>query len=140
MKLGWEITFDYIESCNCLISCPCPFTGAPTHGYCHLIMAFHIVDGRCGDVSLEGLNAVMVNAVPGNMRAGGYRTAVYLDARSSPEQRSLLERIFTGNAGGVWAGFAVLTVEWLGVKTADIEISRKKAMVSIPELLEIRYE
>lgn len=137
---SWNITFDYIESCNCHISCPCPFTGTPTSGYCHLIMAFNVLDGTYGDTRLTGLSAVMVNDVPGNMRAGGYRTAIYVDSRGDVAQRNAIELIFSGKAGGVWGGFASLTVQWLGIRHVPIEVSSRKATVRIPDVLDVTYE
>ena len=77
----WQMDFDYIESCNCAAACPCPFTGAPTQGHCDLVMGFHIVRGSYGPVPLEGQSAVMIVDVPGNMRAGGYRTGIYVEER-----------------------------------------------------------
>jgi hypothetical protein len=134
--------FDYIETCDCSPSCPCPFTGSPStdYGGCHLLMAFHIVRGTYGSTALDGLNAIMVNEVPGNMRAGGYRTAVYVDERGDADQGAAIEAIFTGKAGGAFEGFDAFTVEWLGVKTTSIEVSTRRAMVLIPDVVEVAYE
>jgi len=103
-------------------------------------MAFHIVQGSIGTECVDGMNAVMVNEVPGNMRAGGYRTAVYVDVKADNGQRVAIEDVFTGKAGGVLAGFGALTDEWLGVKSAAIEVSAKNAFVKIPSVLDIAYE
>ena len=139
---SWQIDFDYLETCDCPPSCPCPFTGSPStdYGGCHLLMAFHIVRGTYGSTPLSGLNVVSVHEVPGNMRAGGYRSAVYIDERGDADQRAAIETIFTGKAGGVYEGFDALTVEWLGVKPTSIDVSTRRAMVSIPDVVEIAYE
>lgn len=102
-------------------------------------MAFHVIDGAHDSTPLGGLNAVMVNDVPGNMRGGGYRTAVYVDEQGDRSQRAALESLFTGKSGGVFAGFAALTVEWLGVKHSPIQISVRQSVISIPNILSVSY-
>lgn len=135
----WQMDFDYIESCNCAAACPCPFTGAPTQGHCDLVMGFHIVRGSYGPVPLEGQSAVMIVDVPGNMRAGGYRTGIYVEERGDAAQREAVEAIFTGKAGGVFEGLAALTMEWLGVKHVPIEMSTRRSVLSVPEVLDVAY-
>ena len=138
----WQIKFDYIETCNCPTVCPCPFTGWPSteYGGCHLLGAFHIVEGHFGDVPMKGLNVVSVHDVPGNMRAGGYRSATYIDERGDTAQRDALTSIFTGQAGGAFEGFDALTVEWLGVKATKVVVSTRSAKVSIPDICDVSYE
>ena len=137
----WEMNFDYIETCNCPPNCPCPFTGAPStdYGGCHLMMGFHIVHGTYGSTSLNGLNAILVAEVPGNMRAGGYRTGVLVDDRGDPDQQAAMKAIFSGKAGGVFEGVDALTVEWLGVDAAPVKFSTRTAKASIPGVLELAY-
>ena len=137
---AWQMEFDYIESCNCAAACPCPFTGAPTQGHCDLVMGFHIVRGTYGSVPLKGRTAVMIVDVPGNMRAGGYRTGIYVDEGGDAAQREAVEAIFTGNAGGVFESLAALTDEWLGVKHVPIEMSTRRSVLAVPQALDIAYE
>ncbi len=138
----WQITFDYIENCDCPTVCPCPFTGWPStdYGGCHLMGAFHIVKGHYGSTSLNGLNAVSAHDVPGNMRAGGYRSATYLDQRGDADQRAAMRAIFTGQAGGAFEGFDALTVERLGVKETRVVVSTRRARVEIADIAEVAYE
>ncbi len=137
----WELEFDYIETCNCPPNCPCPFTGAPStdYGGCHLMMAFHVVRGNFGATPLDGLNAVLVAEVPGNMRAGGYRTGVLVDERGDPDQQAAMKAIFGGAAGGVFEGIDALTVEWLGIDAAPIEFSTETRRAAVPGILEVDY-
>ena len=137
---AWKIEFNYIESCNCAAACPCPFTGAPTQGHCDLVMGFHIVRGTFGSVSLKGRTAVMVVDVPGNMRAGGYRTGIYVDDGGDTAQRAAVEAIFTRKVGGVFESLAALTDEWLGVKHVSIEMSTRRSVLAVPQALDIAYE
>jgi hypothetical protein len=55
---------DYIETCNCAHVCPCKFTMIPTQGQCHGVDAFHIREGECDDLRLDGLNVSLVFAWP----------------------------------------------------------------------------
>ena len=130
---AWQMEFDYIESCNCAAACPCPFSGAPTQGHCDLVMGFHIVRGTYGSVPLKGRTAVMIVDVPGNMRAGGYRTGIYIDEGGDAAQRAAVEAIFTGKAGGVFESLAALTDEWLGVKHVPIEMSTRRSVLAVPQ-------
>jgi hypothetical protein len=67
----WQIVGDYFENCSCDVACPCvfspgPFLSAkPTQGVCQVAMAFHVDQGRYGEVTLDGLNAVVVARSPG---------------------------------------------------------------------------
>lgn len=95
----WWWRADYVETCNCAHGCPCNFTMIPTHEGCHGIDAYHVLEGECDGVRLDGLNMALAFAWPGAIHHGHGRGAVYIDDRASPEQRSALERIATGEAG-----------------------------------------
>ena len=86
------------------------------------------------------LNAILVAEVPGNMRAGGYRTGVLVDERGDAEQQAAMKAIFSGKAGGVFEGIDALTIEWLGVDAAPVKFSTRTAKASIPGVLELAYE
>jgi hypothetical protein len=96
---NWWWRADYVETCNCAHGCPCNFTMIPTHGGCHGVDAYHIREGDCDGVRLDGLNAALVFAWPGPIHHGHGHGVVYVDERASPGQRSALERILTGEAG-----------------------------------------
>lgn len=142
---SWSITGDYFENCNCTVVCPClvssgaPLTANPTEGVCEIAFAFHLDQGRFGDVSLDDLNVAMIARSPGPMAEGNWFAALYLDERANDDQQSALQAIFTGAAGGVMAGFAPLISEVLGVKTAPItyRIEDKRRSVEIPEIMSV---
>lgn len=95
----WWWRADYVETCNCAHGCPCNFTMIPTHGGCHGIDAFHVREGECDGVRLDGLNVAFAFAWPGPIHRGHGRGFVYIDERATPAQRDALERIATGEAG-----------------------------------------
>jgi hypothetical protein len=139
----WQITGDYFENCNCTVVCPCtispnqPLTSRPTEGACEVALAFHITSGSYGNVTLDGLNVVMIARSPGPMGEGNWSAALYLDERANEQQRQALEAIFTGSAGGILGGLAPLISTVLGVKTVPItfHIEGKRRSVEIPNIM-----
>src|SRR5438132_5468005 len=59
MPTSWKVAGSYFESCNCEVACPCVFMSPPTSGECTVLVAWHIEQGRFGEVDLDGLNAVL---------------------------------------------------------------------------------
>jgi len=103
----WRLKGNYFENCNCQILCPCVLPvapGDPTDGHCDVAMAFHIDEGAFNGVSLDGLRFAFAAFTPGNMRAADWTAAYYVDERASPEQRTAIGRILSGDMGGRWVG------------------------------------
>lgn len=121
MPNSWKISGSYFETCNCDAACPCIFLSPPTSGDCTVLLAWHIDQGRFGQINLDGLNAVLAAYSPGHMMEGRWKVALYVDDRADQSQQDALTQIFSGQAGGHLAGLAPLIGEVLGVKTASIE-------------------
>jgi len=93
----WRIEGEYFESCNCEVLCPCLLSNSqasPTEGHCDVVLAFHVNQGRYGNVDISGLNAVHALTTPGPMANGGGTLALYVDSRATmnsapPSKRSL---------------------------------------------------
>jgi len=73
MPASWKIAGSYFEACNCDVACPCIFLSAPTSGDCTLLVAWHIEQGRFGQIDLDGLKAVLAVHSPGHMLDRGPR-------------------------------------------------------------------
>ena len=139
----WSLRGEYFENCNCAVACPClfstaaPFTSMPTEGACEVAFAFHLDQGRFGDVPLDGLNVAMIVRTPGPMIEGNWTVALYVDERADARQQEALQAIFSGAAGGVMGGFAPLIGEVLGIKSAPIAYQRegKRRSVEIPDIM-----
>ena len=101
----WRLTGDWFDVCKCTIPCPCTFAQPPSEGDCEGVLAWHIREGRYGDVPLDGLNVVALGAFEGNIWAGETKVALgmFLDERAREDQREGLQTIFGGQAGG-WPG------------------------------------
>jgi hypothetical protein len=104
--------------------------------------AFHVDQGRFGEVSLDGLNVAMIARSPGPMADGNFTAAVYLDERADERQRDALQAIFTGSAGGPMAALAPLIGTILGVKRVAITFTKngKRRAVEIPDVMQMAVQ
>lgn len=101
----WQVSGDWFDVCKCSIPCPCTFAQPPTEGDCEGILAWHIDEGRFGDVRLDGLNIVALASFEGNVWAGAKADmAMFVDERADEQQRGALQVIWSGQAGG-WPGY-----------------------------------
>jgi len=86
-------------------------------------LAYHVREGRYGDVQLDGLNLVGLGAFEGNVWAGAkVALALFLDERADDRQREALQTIFGGQAGGWPAAFAENIGELRGAEVAPVHI------------------
>lgn len=139
-SVGWHLKGDYFENCSCDVTCPClfsssaPMTATPTAGACEVPIAFHIDEGRYGDVVLDDLNVVSVFRTPGPMADGNGSVALYLDERADDGQREALQAIFSGAAGGPVGLLAPLVSEVLGIRSVPIRYVKdgNRRSVEIP--------
>jgi hypothetical protein len=141
----WKIDGEYFESCNCEVLCPCLLGNAqvqPTDTHCDAIVAFQIGRGSFGATDISGLRAVIALTTPGAMAKGGWTVALYVDDRASGEQRSALEAIFGGAAGGPLAALQPLVSKRLAAKAAPIsfEIEGAKRHLSIAGIADVAVQ
>ena len=103
---SWNLKREYFENCNCEVLCPCVVPGPPTdptEGHCDVGFAFHIQEGAFGDVTLNDLNFVVIAYTPGNMGAGNWTTAVYIDEEEIIVPKAEIRVLPTyNNAGAFW--------------------------------------
>jgi hypothetical protein len=142
---AWRISGEYFESCNCEVLCPCLLSRAkarPTEGHCDVVVAFDVKAGSYGATDLEGTRAVLVIYTPGVMADGGWTVGLYVDERTTSEQRAALEAIFSGQAGGPLVRFAPLMAVRLETRSAPITVTAegRKRMLAIPGIAEITVE
>jgi hypothetical protein len=122
--MTFAVEGDYFEACTCDISCPCVWLRPADRDACDLMLAWHVKAGDKDGVDLSGLNAVMAVHSPKQMTDGGWKVALYLDDRATPEQSEALGAVFSGAAGGHLAGLAPLIGEVAGVAPATITFDR----------------
>jgi hypothetical protein len=123
----WHVAGDWFDACKCNVPCPCTFAQDPTYGDCDGVLAWHVREGRYGDVPLDGLNVLMVGSFVGNPwqhRSSDSYAAVFLDERADEAQREALQMIFGGQAGGWPARFLeMFAPEVRGLDYAPVTIS-----------------
>jgi hypothetical protein len=122
--MGFSVKGDYFETCNCDVSCPCIWLGSATQEACDVLFAWHVTEGQKDGVDLSGMNAVMAVHTPKQMTDGGWKVALYLDDRATPEQSEALGAVFSGGAGGHLAALGPLIGEVVGVAPAPISFDR----------------
>jgi hypothetical protein len=138
----WSLTGTYFETCNCEAACPCVFAGPPTQGDCTAVVAWHIAQGKYGDVSLDGLNVALAVYAPGHMLHTKWKAAAYFDENASDAQNDALQAIFSGKAGGHPAVLASFIDQIIGSKKVPMRYQGdgKHASLSIPGIVEAEIE
>jgi hypothetical protein len=122
--MAWNISGQYLETCNCDYLCPCPLTGLAksTHGFCIFAMGFRVDRGQFDGIPLDGRSFVVIGHTPGNMGEGNWKVGLVVDDAADEKQREALTAIVSGQAGGPMANLAPLIGEFAGVEAAPIRI------------------
>ena len=142
----WEISGEYMESCNCDYLCPCIFTnpqGEATHENCVALMVYRIDRGRHGDVVLDGLKFALVIRSGRIMSDGGWVFGCVVDAKANDAQRRALADIASGQAGGPPKMIRDnLVSDFRGVEFRDIGFTAEglKRATDIPGILAFEIE
>src|SRR5215471_15139266 len=146
MMPDWQISGEYMESCNCDYLCPCIYTnpqGEVTHDHCTAALIFRIDEGQHGATDLSGLCFALVLRSGKVMADGNWIFAAVVDERADPAQRAALSAIVSGDAGGTPGLIrANLVSDFRGVEYKSIEFTADglKRSVSIPGILRFDIE
>ncbi|MCY4420916.1 MAG: DUF1326 domain-containing protein [Gammaproteobacteria bacterium] len=128
----WSVEGNYFESCSCDNLCPCILLADPTVGSCTALVGWSIEKGHYGDVSLDGIKVGVWLQSPGNLTAGNWRLALYVDENADDAQFSAIGALWSGEGGGHLAVIASLVSNVLSVKKAKISFestAEKKHLV-----------
>jgi hypothetical protein len=142
----WQISGEYMESCNCDYLCPCIYTnpqGGATLDNCTAVMAFRIDTGRCGAVSLDGLCFALLIRSGKVMADGNWAFACVVDERADAAQRAALSAIVSGEAGGTPGMLrSALVSDFRGVAFKPIAFHSDglTRSVSIPDVMSFEIE
>ena len=123
--MAWRLAGTYVGHCDCQQICPCAVDGPPTgrDGQCRGLLVHQIDAGDLDGTDLSGVKVAMAYMAPSNISSGNLRLGIVVDDDASDEQVAALERIFKGDAGGMFGEFVPLIGEWLGVERAAISFS-----------------
>ena len=107
--MTYSVSGSYFESCNCEAICPCRMVdgvpgGRSTYGICFGALAWHVEDGRVGDVDVSGLAAVLVIRYADDEPGSPWTVVLHVDASGDDRQRAALSDVFLGRLGGPKVG------------------------------------
>ena len=130
---GYQLQGTLLEACTCDVLCPCWIGEDPDGGTCQSIMAYHLDSGTINGVDVGGLTLAAVVFIPGNVLAGNWTQAVFVDDRATPEQEQALLAAFGGALGGPLGDLAQLVGELVAIARAPIshEIEEGKGTIRI---------
>jgi len=121
--MAWQINGTYYAPCSCNVACPCLFGEMDgDQGWCSGVLLFDVKSGEVDGVDVGGARAAIVADWPRGFLAGEGKGRLYFDSSVSDEQRSALERVLTGQAGGSLEPIGALIPEWLPAQQTSIEI------------------
>ncbi len=118
--MAYHLEGRLLEVCNCRVLCPCWVGEDPDYGTCEGINAWHVDKGTIDGVDVSGHTIAMIVHIPGNVLAGNWKAAVYLDDRVTPAQEQALLAVYTGKKGGPVADLAKLVGEVVSVEKVPI--------------------
>lgn len=122
----WQISGEYMETCNCTLLCPCitsNLAATPTEGDCKAAVAMRIEKGHKDSVPLDGLSFIVMMHAPGAMGAGNITVGLIIDERASDAQVEAISAIAiaTGAVGGPMAALEPLVGKIAGVERRQIQ-------------------
>jgi hypothetical protein len=120
----WQISGEYMETCNCTLLCPCitsNLAAVPTEGDCKAAVTLRIDKGHKDGVQLDGLSFIVMMYAPGAMGAGNMTVGLIIDERASDAQVEAISAIATGAVGGPMAALGPLVGKIAGVERRPIQ-------------------
>jgi hypothetical protein len=120
----WQISGEYMETCNCTMLCPCitsNLAATPTEGDCKAAVTMRIDKGEKDGVGLDGLSFIVMLYAPGAMGAGNMSVGLIIDERATDAQAEAISAIATGAVGGPMAALAPLVGNIAGVERRPIQ-------------------
>jgi Uncharacterized conserved protein len=121
---SWQISGEYMETCNCTFLCPCitsNLAAQPTEGDCQAAVTMRIDKGAKDGVKLDGVSFIVMLHSPGVMGAGNMTVGLVIDESASDAQVEAISAIATGAAGGPMASLAPLVGKIAGVERRRVQ-------------------
>ena len=140
-KIPYRVKAESVEACNCQHGCNCQFAGFPNEGKCEFIIGFEVTDGKFGDVSLNGLRAVVAAKYPKAIHEGNGHVVLFIDDKVSDAQATAFATILSGQQGGMpWEAIAGTIGKFEGPirKPIEITLAGEKSMVRVPGVVELQ--
>ncbi|MCH6547007.1 MAG: DUF1326 domain-containing protein [Gemmatimonadetes bacterium] len=121
------------ENCCCQVVCPghVHFDQLCTLERCNGYWAVRFDEGEFDGVRLDGLAAVIAYDSPQHMIQGNWTEALIIDEAATGEQRTAIESILNGSAGGPWSKLAPFVSTWLETRYHSIRIEEQEKTKAI---------
>jgi hypothetical protein len=123
-RTSWQMRGKGYEFCNCDFGCGCNFGGFPNSddGSCRAFVGVTIAQGRCGDVTLDGIKCAAILDWPKAIHEGNGKAVFVVEPATTEAQINALAQIFTGKLGGLPWELLGPTFEVVGLEKAKISI------------------
>jgi hypothetical protein len=141
--MAYELEGTILEVCTCNVLCPCWVGEDPDgDGTCDAIIAYHVDRGTIDNLDVAGRTFVILNHIPGNVLAGNWKVAIFVDDGASQQQMDALVGVWSGKLGGPVADLAGLVDEVVAVERVPItyEIVEGKGTIKIGAVAEAEME
>jgi hypothetical protein len=139
-KTAYRVKAESVEACNCRHGCNCQFAGFPNEGKCEFIIGYEVKDGKFGQVSLNGLRAVVAAKYPNAIHEGSGHVVLFVDEKATQEQADALVSILSGKMGGMpWEALAGTIGRFEGPirKPVEIAIAGERSSVRVPGTIDL---
>jgi hypothetical protein len=140
-KTPFRVKAESIEACNCPHGCNCQFAGYPNEGKCEAIVGYQVKAGRFGNVSLNGLRAVVAFKYPKAIHEGHGHVILFVDDNASQEQVDAFTTILSGKIGGMpWEALAGTIERFEGPirKPIEMRLNGVRSELRVPGAVELR--
>jgi hypothetical protein len=137
---NYRVTAESVEACNCQHGCNCQFAGVPNEGKCEFIIGYEVKDGHFGDVSLDGVRAVVAAKYPNAIHEGNGHVVLFIDEKATQKQVDAFVSILSGKMGGMpWEALAGTIKRFEGPirKPIDIKIAGERSSVRVPGTIDL---
>jgi hypothetical protein len=131
-----------MESCNCNQACGCQFGEGPTKGHCQFLIGFEVIDGRFGDVPLDGVRFAIACTFPGAIHEGNGSVALFVDQEARLAQVQAIANILSGQHGGMpWEALAGAVTSFTGpvIRPLEMTVDGIRSHFRIPGVLEVQH-
>lgn len=119
--MGYHIEGKLLEVCSCEVLCPCWIGEDPDHIPCQSIMAWNFDKGDINGIDVSGLTIAALVNIPGNVLAGNWKAAIYVDKNATDEQNDAILSVWSGKAGGPVADLVQLVGEVVSAERVAIQ-------------------
>lgn len=140
-RFSYHLKGILLGACNCNWGCPCNFEAPPSNGFCEGSYLWHVQEGACDGVSVDGLNFAWCAHSPAALHLGHVTSLYLVDERANTRQRQALETLLTKRPDAMPFGiFTQLTSTVLGVRYVPFELELKgtQSRVKISTLYELQ--